>query len=310
LRTNTKYNPFDSYAALFTELISSQDESICDLISWAVEIFFTKERERKDRSTAPEPQAKKETGLEKVGSDTIMLTGPFDALQEFSVMLANHFRAAPALIRYGAALALLSIIKIAPSFPVKNGSIWYFIVSGVVDSDHLTAAVYLQIVDLVQFSDKESAKTLISNIRRLDSLNDSYDQLYNPVKVEEKQGVDRTGLLDILAKNSPAVAPVLLHKMANSLDYIPSKLKLKQLKLIRIWGRKSTKLDTYLMKMLVPFCSSLDENVQLEAIKVVENILPGFSSATTQDVVFLWNYISALLLPTLETVVDYLIISK
>ncbi|KAJ3339980.1 hypothetical protein HDU91_000920, partial [Kappamyces sp. JEL0680] len=73
------------------------------------------------------------------------------------------------------------------------------------------------------------------------------------------------------------------------------------MELIRVWGRKSPKLDIYIMKMLIPLCASPDEDTQLESIRVVEALLPGFATSTPQEIAFIWSYVSKLLSAKLES---------
>jgi hypothetical protein len=55
------------------------------------------------------------------------------------------------------------------------------------------------------------------------------------------------------------------------------------------------------MKMVIPLCASKHEAVQGKAIEVVQALLPGFSTATSNDASFLWGYISVLLSSNLKS---------
>jgi hypothetical protein len=258
------------YYALLLDLISTQNESAFDLLAWTVETFFKKLGNR--------------TSDEKISSS------------EFSIALSNHFQAAPSLIRYGAALALLSIALLQPSFPATNVHIWNFIISGVLDSDFLTAGVYLQLLESVDFAaDGPSIKQMVSLLRKENFKNLTYDDIYISVPHKFDSRKNRQQLLDVVVKHAPVLSNAQLHKLANALDFIAPKLKLKQLELIRVWGKKQLNLDIHIMKMLIPLCASPDEEVQLEAIKVLETLLPPFATSTGPEIQYIWGYVSRLL---------------
>ncbi|KAJ3335497.1 hypothetical protein HDU91_002172, partial [Kappamyces sp. JEL0680] len=121
----TSKHAIDHFYVLLLELIGSQEESAYDLLSWTVETFFKKQGPK---------------NAEEKTSTT-----------EFCSALSNHFKASPALIRYGSALALLAIGSLQPNFPSVNVHVWNFVVSGVLDSDYLTAGMYLQLLEYIEF---------------------------------------------------------------------------------------------------------------------------------------------------------------
>jgi hypothetical protein len=282
----SKRKPTDTYFGVFIELISSQDENAFDLLSWALEQFFTIENKR------TKGKAFKTSLSQLPTSDTEVVT--HDGLQDFSFLLSNHFRAPNPLIRYAAALTLHAIVNLCPSFPSMSAHIWPFIVSGVLDSDHATSAVYVSIIEALKLPDIQAIKSFIKSFIRRGALDLSYDEIY----VQERPVPDQSNIstfLDMLVKGAPPIHISVLHKMAHSLEFIPPKQKVLQLEQIRVWGMKSKNLDTYLMKMLVPFCTSHDDKVQLTAIRVVDQLLPGYQQATPADVAFLWKYVGSLL---------------
>ncbi|KAJ3269686.1 hypothetical protein HDV01_001114 [Terramyces sp. JEL0728] len=274
--------PRHEYPQLFLEIISSQQESACDLLSWAIETYFI-EREKKKAATATK------------------VTSP-ESIQDFFYSLSNHFKSSPALIRYSSALALLSIINICPTFVTHTPQVWQFIIPGLMDSDFMTKAVYLTISNRIETVDSEAVRRLVSNLTRNETNDLNYDQFYNISYKWENDQWQHTysQLMDLLAKNSPPLGGLMLHKLANALDYIPVPSKLKQLELIRVWGRKATKLDMYLMQTLVPLCSDENQQVQLHAIRAVDALLPGITNPTVNDISFLWKYMSALLDSTID----------
>ncbi|KAJ3318939.1 hypothetical protein HDV06_006928 [Boothiomyces sp. JEL0866] len=276
--------PRHEYPQLFLEIISSQQESACDLLSWAIENYFMA-MEKKKVATAT-----------KVSSP--------ETLQDFFYSLSNHFKSSPSLIRYSSALALLSIINICPSFATHTPQVWQYIIPGLMDSDFMTKAVYLTISNRIETVDSEAVRQIASKLSRNEgSSNINYDQFYNISYKWENDSLQSTysQLMDLLAKNSPPLGGIMLHKLANALDYIPVSLKLKQLELIRVWGRKATKLDMYLMQTLVPLCSDENQLVQLHAIKAVDALLPGITNPSANDIYFLWKYMSALLDPNIDS---------
>jgi hypothetical protein len=277
-------------------LISSQDESAFDILCWAIETFFTYENiHSKGESFLTSISQSPQKGNEDV------IHAASDALKEFANSLGNHFRAPQALIRFGSALALLSIMKLCPTFPFMNRQIWVFIVSGVLDTDILTSGIYLSIVQYLKIPESKQIKEMIDQ-SEMDSKHELHDDIYNNGYSTSLKSLNKSELLDIVVKHSPPISISMIHKLANSLEFIPPKQKVNQLELIRIWGRKSNKLDTYLMKMVIPFCTNRVESVQIKAIEVTRSLLPGFSSATSADITFLWGYVGALLKPNLEKV--------
>lgn len=273
------------------DLISSQDENVHDLLSSSIETYFK----------VVEPKAPSfEITVNQETKHSIAQATP--KLIYFFMSLSNHFRASPALVRYGAALALVSIVKICPSFPNSSPQIWQFVVSGLLDSDHLTAGVYLSIVEHIENTDTEVIKTIISKLRRQELSGQNYDEIYLKAATQESKDQILSTLLDTVVKSSPALPALMIHKLANSLDYIPTRSKLKTLELLRVWGKKASKLDMYLIQMLIPLCTHSEELVQQKVLSVLESILPSISNLSTQDVSYMWKYLSVLLNPNLDPV--------
>ncbi|KAL2913671.1 hypothetical protein HK105_206831 [Polyrhizophydium stewartii] len=262
---------------LFQEMISPHDEFAYDLLPWALDLFTLN-------------MYSVQTGNPK--------TPPvswFTTLNEFIVSLSNHFRAAPPLVRYGACLALHSTLKLCPTFVKENKQMWQFIIAGVFDTDYLSSFLYLAMLEIIETPDTPELRKLIARVRRIDTESINYDLLYTNRPHTDAREVTRSDILDIAVKHSPALSPLLLHKLANALDYLPTRAKLRQLELIRVWGKKAEKLDTFLVQMLVPLCGNEDERVQLETLRVIHAMLPGFTSASQADISFVWSYLVALM---------------
>ncbi|KAI8922787.1 armadillo-type protein [Entophlyctis helioformis] len=273
--------------SLFQDLISPHDEFAYDLLPWALEQYTLN------------------TYASYTGAPKTPPIAWFSALNDYIVSLSNHFRATPPLVRYGACLALHSTLKLCPTFVSQNKQLWPFIVAGVLDTDYLTSFLYMSMLEMIETPDANDIRKLIARLRRTDAGLVSFDHLYTNMALSDDAAtgdVSRGDILDIAVKHSPPLAPLLLHKLANSLDYLPTAYKLRQLELIRIWGRKSEKLDTFLMQMLVPLCSSEDERVQLETLRVVQAMIPGFSTASQADISFVWTYLVTLLDPKLSPI--------
>eukprot|EP00842_Homolaphlyctis_polyrhiza_P003152 jgi/Hompol1/3838/HPOL_003403-RA len=274
---------FDISYGLFVDLISPHDEYAYDLLPWAFEQFtlFTYSAM---------------TGNEK----TIPIAW-FIALNEFIVSLSNHFRATPALVRYGACLVLHSTFTICPAFLKENKQIWHFIIAGQLDTDYLSAFLYMSMLEKIETPDVAETRKLIARVRRMDEAALTYDSLYMNSRVVDAMIATRADVMDHVVKYSPPLSSLLLHKLANALDYLSTPAKLRQLEIIRVWGKKAEKLDTFLIQMLVPLCGSGDERVQLKTLSVIQSMVPGFTTASQADIAFVWTYITALLNPSLST---------
>ncbi|KAJ1344384.1 hypothetical protein BSLG_001041 [Batrachochytrium salamandrivorans] len=155
------------------------------------------------------------------------------------------------------------------------------------DTDTLSAFLYMSMVELIETSDSEELKRALSKLRRDDLKHITYDTF---------------DVLDIVVKHSTPVSPLLLHKLANSIDYLSPKAGLRQLELIRIWGKKAEKLDTFLIQMLSPLYASRDEEIQLKAIDVIYAMLPNMASAHPSEISFVWTYVIALLSPNFGSI--------
>ncbi|KAH6591220.1 hypothetical protein BASA61_005015 [Batrachochytrium salamandrivorans] len=270
--------------AIFQELISPHDEYAYDLLPWALENYILRMKTIQSGSLSTSPSSYP------------------DSFTEFIMSLSNHFRATPPLVRYGACLTLHSTIKMCPLFVKENKSLWQFIIAGVLDTDTLSAFLYMSMVELIETSDSEELKRALSKLRRDDLKHITYDTLYTHSLAIESRKITCSDVLDIVVKHSTPVSPLLLHKLANSIDYLSPKAGLRQLELIRIWGKKAEKLDTFLIQMLSPLYASRDEEIQLKAIDVIYAMLPNMASAHPSEISFVWTYVIALLSPNFGSI--------
>ncbi|EGF80415.1 hypothetical protein BATDEDRAFT_24972 [Batrachochytrium dendrobatidis JAM81] len=270
---------------VFQDLIGSHDESAYDLLSWAVQEFAVK-------------MSSAQTGIAVVPPIAWSTT-----INDYIMSLSNHYRASPALVRYGACLSLYSIIKICPSFAKDNKHIWQFIIAGVLDTDYLCAFLYLSMIEMMDLPDAVALRNTILCLRNNNQTNITYDIQYANSLFTDTKKIVKESVLDIVAKYSPPMAPLLLHKLANALDYLPSKEILNQLELIKIWGKKSEKVDTFLIQMITPLCASSNESIQLKALEVLHAITPALLATSQADISFVWAYIVALMSPALGSVI-------
>jgi hypothetical protein len=220
---------------------------------------------------------------------------------DLAISLTNHYRATPPLVRYGAALCLHTIVKLSPGFFHENKYFYLYIISGLLDTDYQTSFIYESMLLLLKSPLSAQIKTILDQVHHNGTQQISYDRLYVQLYTIDDSENNRSQLLQLIAKQTPPVASILLHKMANALDYMTHQEKLRQLTLIKFWGLTSGKSDVYLMRILLPFCTSLNETLQMEALKVVRAFIPGFMDANPAEISFVWNSMYPLLDSSLKS---------
>lgn len=220
---------------------------------------------------------------------------PFALQVDLAVSLTNHFRATPALVRYGAALCLHTIIKLSPAFLDENKYFYIYVISGLLDTDYQTCFIYESLLQLVDSPQSSQIKAALAQVHRAGNQVLSYDRLYVEMTPCDEIEAARAHLLHIITKQTPPVASILLHKMANALDYMNHSEKIRQLKLIQFWGQANGKIDAYLMQILIPLCSSSEESLQIAGLKVIHGLMPGFADASPADTSFVWTFLYPLL---------------
>ena len=205
---------------MFLNLINPNDENAYDLLSWAFEKYTL--------SIIPAEVAGAVTQKKKVPPN-------FTPLNDFVTSLSNHFRSSSALVRYGACIFLHMALSLSSTLLQENTHVFIFIATGLLDTDYLSAFLYLTMAESMTGPDSAQIKELVAKYRhlgiltRVDSKNqDSSETLYK--------------ILGIVVKSSPPLATKLLQKMASSLEYLSKPMKLKQLELICVWGSKSEKV--------------------------------------------------------------------
>ncbi|KAJ3148056.1 hypothetical protein HDU89_004901 [Geranomyces variabilis] len=267
---------------VFINLINPHDEYAYDLLSWALETYAA--------SLIPNPP----DGGVMAKTKKVSVTS-FPALAEFIKNLGNHFRATPPLVRYGACVSLHAALAIYPNMVSDNKELYVYIITGALDTDYLSAFLYVSMLDASKPENAQDLKDMLALLRHQDRQSSNYDELFSNAAETSKKEFRMSEILDIAIKTCPPLAPKQLQKMANSLEYLSKDMQLRQLEIIRLWGSKSEKFDTFLMQTLVPYCNSGDEDIQIASIKVISSLIPSFQTASQADISFAWGYFHALM---------------
>ncbi|KAJ3064614.1 hypothetical protein HDU98_011984, partial [Podochytrium sp. JEL0797] len=350
----------------FLNLLTPHNEFAYDLLPWALQhytsvAYQSKQSQQQQQrqpstststptTTTPTPPTSilKSTNLSPLPSPSstesiTTILDTFDPLDEFIKSLSNHFRASPALIRFGASAALHSALTMYPSLMRNNPGLMVFVLTGVLDTDHLSAFLYMAVLELVCAKNANPAgggvvagalppaggaaagvvfETAIAKVRELivrlqrQAEEDvvSYDMLYfnvdrapgglarggmrNSVVVTAAvKPVEIRDVLDAAGVLAPPIAPKLLHKLMNTFEYLPKRLKMKQLELVWLWGSKSEKFDTQLMQALFPLLNGSDEDIQLATARVLKALIPRFQTAHPADINYAWSHLHNLMKP-------------
>ena len=213
-------------------LINPHDEYGYDLLSWSLETYTT--------SLLPTPPS---TSREKK-----IPVKEFKPLTSFILSLDNHFRATPSLVRYGACVSLHSALQICPTLVSDNKDLYVFVVNGALDTDYLSAFLYLSMLEMIKMPGGVSLKEVVAKFRHVDYDALSYDKVFGDGEEDGGEGggdgggVGISDILDLAVRGSPPIANKTLHRLANSLEYLNKAMKLKQMEIIRLWGSKSEKV--------------------------------------------------------------------
>ncbi|KAJ3300091.1 hypothetical protein HK104_004560 [Borealophlyctis nickersoniae] len=251
---------------LFMNLLNPNDESAYNLLPWALETYTA--------TLLPNPPQSSKQKKYPVKD--------FPPLTNFIQSLSNHFRATPALVRYGACVCLHAALTICPTLVADHKELYVFVVAGALDTGSLSAFLYMSMLETIEMPEGVSLKEIIGKLRHAEYDARNYDAVFGDSIISEDGGkhIRLADVLDLAVKGSPAMPPKQLHKIANSLEYLSKQMKLKQLEMIRLWGSKTEKFDTFLMQTLIPFSGSPDEEIQMATIKVLRSLMPGFKTAT------------------------------
>lgn len=265
---------------LFLNMLTPRDEFAYDLLSWALENFALI----------------KQLGKMKVSQQTTIPVQPH--LLEFINSLSNHFKASSSLVRYGACLCLHACITLSPTLLESNKAITTYIVSGVLDSDYLTSYLYISMLELAATHwNRTDLLAAISKYKAEEVKDLNYDLKFSPV-YSTMQSTTSSNLYDVLElalRNAAVVSTKLIHKASNALDYLSKPSKLRQLNLIRLWGSKLENFDSYLVQSLVPFLTNADEDIKIEALYVIQALVPTLKTALPSNIKFIWSSFSKLM---------------
>ncbi|KAI9362464.1 armadillo-type protein [Zopfochytrium polystomum] len=256
--------------SIFLNILTPKDESAYDLLSWAVENY---------------------TVLKHYGKSENVKQGKvaaFPALLDFLSALSNHYRASASLVRYGASLSLHSCMSVCPTLFDSNKTVASYILSGTLDSDYLTSFLYTVMLETLAYHwNRPDIQEAIAKFHREDLKSLNYDGKFLPsALVSSKPGI--YPVLELAATQSIAVAPKLLQRAISALDYLPRQSKIKQLELLRLWGAKLEKFDSFLVQAVVPLLSHSEEDIQQLAVQVMQSLMPSMRTAVPADINFIW----------------------
>lgn len=233
----------------FANLISPHDEDAYDLLEWVLTL-----------------QLKSDQG---------------SFATEFSKSLISHFRAAPALVRYGSAICLYTLVEAVPNFLAYNKNLTVYIVSGLLDSDNQTARLYASLLRYIDLKGKLDFKESFT-----------YDHLYKTNMIPAEKVEPGTQFLDAIIQSCPPVESSHMYKVANAIEYLPFIEKRNQLRLIKYLARTGGKIDTYILQIVAPLCSSSEEYFSVEAINAVSSLISGSRDLKETDFALAWKFIA------------------
>ncbi|KAJ3338805.1 hypothetical protein HDU93_009027 [Gonapodya sp. JEL0774] len=245
---------------LFVALLTPHEEQAYDLLPWAVAAYTTSLIPVDKRTTTITPTT---------NPDLVAM------LSSFVQALSNHFRAAPALVRYGACVCLHTVACLWPGL-IKHSDLadwlWGIIVTGVLDTDCSTSFLYFEILEGLIRDEMHDAGLLdvLKKARRDERDISNYDAQFG-VKIDARISDSKLAsaymrrssappserlidALELVLKAIPRTASANLpsagdapyskwvHRLAGSLDYVPAPQKLRILDLIKVWGAGATKV--------------------------------------------------------------------
>ncbi|KAJ3084110.1 hypothetical protein HDU99_003321 [Rhizoclosmatium hyalinum] len=120
----------------FLNLLTPTNEFAYDLLPWSLEtytsIVYKSNPQTKDTPFPPIP-----------------FQDAYPLLDDFIKSLTNHFRASPALVRYGASAALHTTLQMYPKLSDTFPQLMVFLLTGLMDTDHLSAFLYMAMLEYV-----------------------------------------------------------------------------------------------------------------------------------------------------------------
>ncbi|KAI8809948.1 armadillo-type protein [Cladochytrium replicatum] len=284
--------------SVFQSILTPYDESAYDLLPWALENYTNSAVPvaggSADRSTPQQRSAGFNLQIKEC-----------QPLVDFLRSLSNHFRATPPLVRYGACMCLHTSLAILPTIIVDNKSFATFIISGVLDTDYLSAFLYTSMLEYLDVgTPTPKIKDMVAKYRHEVETEITYDSLFlnqSTTVTLEQDEVRLSNILDVAITRCLPISEKVMHKLASSLEFLNRSGKLRQLELIRVWCKRLDKLDTFLMQLLMPSLNDEDEDIQMATIKILHSLVPAFNSANV-DIGFAWGYLGPLLDVRTETI--------
>ncbi|KXS12168.1 ARM repeat-containing protein [Gonapodya prolifera JEL478] len=290
-------DPFNLYD-LFLSILNPNEEQAYDLLPWALEAYTKALLSLESRS------------LPLKENDDISFLLPF------VLSLANHFRAVPALVRYGACVCLHTVSGMWPGLmkhPDLSDWLWGVVITGVLDTDYSTSFLYFEMLETLiktEFSSTTELMDILKNARRESVSKLDYDSRFH---TRQKRLVDF--LEAIMTRIPKRLSPQRgvqdstyskwVHRLANSLDYVPGVQKLRILDLIKVWGASASKANKFLFQALAPLLSHDDVEVQCSAIDVMRSLVSTLGDGVeSNELEFLWQ--RAKILATLHTKLELL----
>lgn len=177
----------------------------------------------------------------------------FPPLTDFIKSLANHFRATPPLVRYGACVSLHTALSVYPNMVADNKDLYVHIITGALDTDYLSAFLYVSMLEAVKAPEGRTLRDMLAALRHREREGFDYDALFAKVIQIKSKEMTISDVLDVAIKASPPLGPKTLLKMANSLEYLPKGMQLRQLELIRLWGSRTEKVRDVCLSLLRAF---------------------------------------------------------
>jgi hypothetical protein len=177
-------------------------------------------------------------------------------LKQFLVSLQNHFRATPALIRYGASVCLHAAVRLFPSLLTEQPNVLVPIITGALDEDQLTAFLYrLSVESIPSLQSIKASQRFSDSMLQLD-----YDtkyaisslQAFDAMSSEAAATKVLTSMLEAAVKLAPAMSVKALQKIIGGLEYIGRESRLKHMETARLWCSKLDKVRSLLFSKKNP----------------------------------------------------------
>jgi hypothetical protein len=253
-----KINMFD----VFTRALTAHNEHHYDLLFWAADLYTSCLR----ATFLSPPNINKDVSL------------PTE-VTEFYSSLANHLRASPSLIRYGAAMLLSAVLTHFPA--LLNASVddrlFSTIVSGCFDEHRLTGRLYLALLESTATSMSLPALAAACNaclaLMASTSPSDDAHSLPQPAN-SAISGSSLTvaaptqALIGLATAAGPVPPWSFLLSLLASLEHAQLAARLAQLELIAHWCRRQPSLNLPFVQTLMPWLKDDEPAVQTAVVEI------------------------------------------